>query len=470
VFLISCSGTKDEKSFASYKSTVRNWIVKRATMCPNPNFLAWREFTSIDDPSSFFCDAYTTKLKELPTSVSLPTPWSAYYWSIKSGGLSYRYSPFNQTYHPTWKSYVNSYHQPADHNQFYNTSDWDTLVNKMYSPSEKYDLLVGDLDYTLTNKMKEEGKYMSKDSDGDVPGWMGKCHGWTPASINEKRPVIAVNLTAADGKTVITFYPEDIRALATGYWAEAKYETKFLGSRCEYSDFSTIPSDNETGLWDDYSCFTVNPATLVIVLANQLGVRKKQLIYDPDSNGQIWNQPVYGYSLSFFNPVTQESGAYNQSRIDMATLKNSTNSSKILDLVNRKASSKAASVIGVTMQVNFVFENPPIFGNKTKPDNVDSREYTFYLELDVNENIVGGEWTENSHPIFIWNPAEGKKINGYGDETVKTFNGTVAELQKLTEYAKEVSSENTVLGAIMKYLVEVSSKTAEAVESFTYLE
>jgi len=439
-------------------------------MCPNPGFLTWREFTDIDDPSSFFCDAFVTKLKELPTSVALPTPWSAYYWSIKSGGLSYRYSPFNQTYHATWKSYVDSYNQPADHNKFYNTTQWDTLVNKMYSPAEKYDLLVGDLDYTLTNKMKEEGNYMSKDSDGDVPGWMGKCHGWTPASINEKRPVIAVNLTAADGETVITFYPEDIRALATGYWAEAKYETSFLGSRCEYADFSTIPSDNRTGLWDDYSCFTVNPATLVIVLANQLGIRKKALIYDPDSNGQIWNQPVYGYSLSFFNPATGSSASYNDASINLTTLANVSNTSDILGLVNRKKSAKTATVIGVEMTVNFVFENPPIFGNRTKPDNTDSRSYRFYLELDANENVVGGEWTENSHPIFIWNPAEGKKINGLGDDEVTSFNGTVAELKALTQTAKSVSSSNTVLGAVMKYLVNQSSKSAATPSSFTYLE
>jgi len=191
----------------------------------------------------------------------------------------------------------------------------------MYSPAEKYDLLVGDFNYTLTNKMKEEGNHVTKDEDGDVPEWMGHCHGWSAASINEPRPTKTVNITAADGKTVISFYPEDIKALATAFWAATKYETAFLGSRCEYSDFSEIPSDNETGLWEDYQCFTVNPASLVIAMANQLGIKKKSLVYDPDSNGEIWNQPVYGYNMTYFNPLTKKDGELAESKISMKQLR-----------------------------------------------------------------------------------------------------------------------------------------------------
>jgi len=109
------------------------------------------------------------------------------------------------------------------------------------------------------------------------------------------------------------------------------------------------------------------------------------------------------------------------------------------------------------------FENPPQFGNSTLPDNTDSRTYRFFVELDENENVIGGEWMRNKHPIFIWNPAEGKPVNGPMDYLVPTFKGTVDELNKLTLVAQQVSSGNSVLGAIVKYFVEQSKATPEPV-------
>jgi len=112
--------------------------------------------------------------------------------------------------------------------------------------------------------------------------------------------------------------------------------------------------------------------------------------------------------------------------------------------------------MGVEMTIHFVFENPPQYGNDTLPDNTDSRKYRFFIELDQNENVIGGEWSKNKHPIFIWNPAEGKPIHGLGDKQVPSFNGSVEELNKLSDIASAVSSQNTVLGAIVKYFVEKS--------------
>jgi hypothetical protein len=469
----------NEKLIENYRSNVRKWVVGNAQQCPASNFLAFREYVEdIDDPKGFFCDSFVTKLGDLPRSAEIPKPWSAHYWAIKTGGLSYRYSPFNRTKNiSTWKGYVNIYHQPEDHNKYYNSTEFDYVVNKMYSPSEKYDLLVGDYNYTLTNKMKDEGNHVVKGSDGDIPGWYGKCHGWTPASINEPRPVHTVNITAADNKTVISFYPEDIKGLATVFWAEAKYETKFLGSRCPYQNYSKIPHDEETGLWDEYRCFTVNPATLVLILSNQLGIRNKSLVYDPDSTGEIWNQPVYGYNLSFFNPLSLAEGSIEESKVNYTALEqnNSTNVTEFIEraylnfsmiknfpaLFNylvKNASPKAKNVIGVTMTVSFIFENPPVFNETQLPDKTDKRRYTFFLELDGEDNVIGGEWVVNKHPIFIWNPAEGAQINGVGDDEVTEFNGTVEELQKISESALKASRRNTVLKAVMKYFVKQSSR------------
>lgn len=450
----------DSKLLQAYKAKIRAKIVNNLTTCPAENdFLTFREIQNMDDPTNFFCDAFETKLANLPKeSRTVLTPWSAYYWSIKSGGLSFRYNQVNSAL-STYKASVESYNQPADHNRFSkNSTFFANMVNNVYSPSEKYDLLVGDLAYTLTNSAKAEGERMSKDENGDVAGWMGKCHGWTPASINEPRPVKSVSLTAADGVTVITFYPEDIKALATLFWAEAQYTTKFLGSRCNYKNFTDIPSDSETGLWDDYSCFTVNPATLTITIANQIGLRKKNLIFDPDSNGQIWNQPVFGYSMSYFNPITNVPGQLEESKVSMLNISENLNSTKFLNFFSKKVGAKTKYAVGVRMHIEFVFENPPQKGMNSKPDNIDTRDYKYVLELDENDNIVGGEWTKNSHPIFIWNPSETETPFGYGDDVVKTFDGTVENLNSITGVAKKVSQKNTVLGAIVKYLIAQSKE------------
>lgn len=56
------------------------------------------------------------------------------------------------------------------------------------------------------------------------------------------KPVKSVNITAADGKTQITFLPDDIRALACLYWANGEFATKFIGNRCRYTDLKQFPN------------------------------------------------------------------------------------------------------------------------------------------------------------------------------------------------------------------------------------
>ena len=55
------------------------------------------------------------------------------------------------------------------------------LTVGLLSPSEKYDLLVGDKNFTLTKAMWNEGLgYYNR--NGSVERWMGICHGWAIAA------------------------------------------------------------------------------------------------------------------------------------------------------------------------------------------------------------------------------------------------------------------------------------------------
>jgi len=278
--------------------------------------------------------------------------------------------------------------------------------------------------------------------------------------------------------TVISFYPEDIRAYATAYWAAAKFDDSFLGSRCDDSaDLNNAAfKDNATGLWDEYHCFTLNPASLLIVLGNQVGIRGKSFIYDRGMTGQVWNQPVVGYQINYFNPLnsdTYEFSAYNASKISFTTFLQNANTSVYISYYTKKANPATKQVVGISLTVTYVSENGPVFGDRVEDDNISTASYKFIVELDDSENIIGGEWTSNDHPMFLWNLAQGASPFGYGDNTVKTFNGTVEELKKMTSTAQKVSNaQNTVLGAVMRYLVQESSVNSTTTTSTTlaYLE
>ncbi|MES3036942.1 MAG: hypothetical protein V4736_03465, partial [Bdellovibrionota bacterium] len=121
--------------------------------------------------------------KKLLESKVLRQPWSGDYWAYARGiiGARYRDEKFRRL--ADWKvrfDYVVANPLAAVVQQ---GSD---SIQKL-SPSEKYDLLVGDMDSTLTRGMWEEGKRYY-DVNGDVEGWMGICHGWAPAAIMEERP------------------------------------------------------------------------------------------------------------------------------------------------------------------------------------------------------------------------------------------------------------------------------------------
>jgi len=361
----------------------------------------------------------------------------------------------------TWKESISKYRQPQEHNSLYGnltTEQFQNYMDNYYSPSEKYDFLVGDYNYTLTNAMKNEGMDVLKDKDGDVPGWYGICHGWSPAAYMEKRPVRTVTLVASDGKTKVNFLPDDIKAIITLFWSKYEFKTNFMGGRCNYN-IDEVPSDPETGLWDDESCFSLNPASFVITLANQLGIQKRGLVVDPDSNGEIWNQPTFGYNMSYLNILRNLSTTdLSQAKVSIEELENSKGNSTVLKFLLRKCDKRTRSFVGINLKMDFIFELPPFHGVGNDANNIQHKKYFMIVELDENDNAIGGEWLENHHPIFAWTPDYHGEHTAYQEDTfVPTFNGTLAELQKMASIARSLSRKGTVLHSVASFLVERSA-------------
>ena len=333
---------------------------------------------------------------KLTSARLVESPWSDHYWPIYAGILSYRYSD---------PHYPESYNWKVNADYLYNNLGQGGDLD--LSPAEKYDYLVGDKNFTLTKAMLDQGKPYF-DRYGKVESWMGICHGWAPASYSLKRPRKEIKVSTPEGR-FITFYPSDIKGLASLLWANARVPARFIGGRCEEKD----PPVDGRNRPIDQTCLDNNPATWHLVVVNQIGDIGRSFVMDKTFSYEVWNQPVYGYEYGYFNPKTKK---------DVNTLKEA--KVKLSDFPNdpRRAvrAENARSVVGITMQVTYSVESMP----EARPydsEQFDSHRtdtYVYDLELDEHDRIIGGEWYSEEHPDFIWAPFENSRALSPGDEAL----------------------------------------------------
>ncbi len=423
-----------------------------------------REWLPSDDPKKFFGDsAYSTNIYSIPmVGRTSNIGWSGSYWPMRNGGISLRYpknskntlgqidpnTGFYLSFY-NWATSFSKYAQPAEHKTYSGSSAYSKYVDDNYSPSEKYDLLIGDYDFTLTNFSKNEGAKWAY--GGDVVGWFGICHGWSPASTYYPAPQRSVYLTAVNGMT-IRFLPDDIKGLASQFWANAKYTTLFAGSRCPY-----YPS--QPGFLSSGECRSLNAGTLILVLGNHVGLRGKSVTFDPSSDPEIWNHPVKDYTIRYFNPITNDfftsaAGA----KVSISSMRRSTNS--FLNYVAKVSSPGTTSIVGFFIKISFTKLTPTdklVHGDSTAKTEFDSKEYEGYLDLDMNDNIIGGEWKFTAYPQYLWYYDEFKPLESEGDKQLPIFKGSAFGLNSLASNAKSSSSKGQVLKSIVDYLAYTSA-------------
>lgn len=329
-------------------------------------------------------------------AAALPeTPWSDDYWAIYLGILGRRYADGAFPGSEDWAqnfAYVEA--RPA---ATIVATRVQAAIDAL-SPSEKYDLLVGDAAFSLTEAMWAEGRSYHERS-GRVEPWMGICHGWAPASYMVPRPRRMVTVKSPDG-VPIRFFPADLRALASLLWANAGPATRFIGTRCDEKD----PKKDEAGRVLSAAAFDNNPGTFYLSMVNQIGQSRRSLIIDATYDYEVWNQPVCGYETHYFNPQTMRFAATPRegtvSRADFTR-----------DRYARYRTPGYASALGVAMRTRYVVETPPSQAQTTSAadDATTLVDYFFDLELDGAGRVVGGEWYLNRHPDFLWTPAPGKR-------------------------------------------------------------
>jgi glyoxylate utilization-related uncharacterized protein len=79
------------------------------------------------------------------------------------------------------------------------------------------------------------------------------------------------------------------------------------------------------------------------------------------------------------------------------------------------------------MEVTYVIETSP---NGSLTDSVENDAhqtvaYHYDLELDANNEILGGEWYQSRHPDFVWAPSENSVSINNEDFSIKNDNDVV---------------------------------------------
>lgn len=320
-------------------------------------------------------------------------PWSGYYWPTYAGQIANRYGDPGYGDNLDWSK-----------NRDYLLKNLGVGKEEQLSPAEKYDLLVGDSNFTLTRKMILAGApYMEREHE--VPTWFGLCHGWAPAAMMMPRPDLGVTARAANGQSIY-FSPSDLKALGTLLWANGRFATRFIGSRCNVKEPPRDPGDRET----DPMCFDTNPATWHLAVVNQIGVSKRSFVLDTNAGYEVWNQPVAGYEYRYTNLLNgAPAKTLREGRVKVSDLPN--------DRFRNTRAPGTVYVVGVEMALEYVAENMPAVSTEDHPNNDVHmmQNYVYDLELNANNEIIGGEWRSHVHPDFLWAPAKDAKAKADGD-------------------------------------------------------
>jgi hypothetical protein len=242
-----------------------------------------------------------------------------------------------------------------------------------------------------------------------TPNWYGHCNGTGVTVTRFQNPVR--NVTRPRGCTAgtagcVEFTPADIRALLSEMNMNAK--AKFIsGNRCRatFEQIRARPVQRANPQVMD-ECDDVNPGSFHAALVNFIGRQKQPLVFDEHQDEEVWNYPIYSYDYTAEGPLPMDQA--------IAALRNS-----IRDPNNTAVSAfppmdswifnpRAVSFMRINLNIAYreaTFDNT---GAGTKPAPR-TASYEYILELDANNNVIGGEWMGPSrtyHPDFVWMPFE----------------------------------------------------------------
>lgn len=342
-------------------------------------------FNSANHPNNFSRIAgvnLTQKYDSLPSRGDLSDNrlgWSESYWPSNKGGIAYRWN------HPDPQPFKFRLHSKQEIQQMSREQ------LSQLSPAELYDLANDDYNYSLTRST------LNRYSPRDL-WWEGICHGWAQAASHypEPSPVVVTNRSGIK----IPFGASDVKALLAMHEAY-NYGGKFgfVGVRCKASgkvegegdERDRNPNPPPVEIAEAADCRDSNAGAFHVVITNMLGLLGKGFVADIDRFGDVWNQPITGYSTTKVKDEPVE--AHHRSlgierRIQMR-----------MQMVYGEELKFYTPELEASGARNFVSKQPVTL---TPAQKFLTKDYSYILELDINGKIIGGEWISATRPDFMW--------------------------------------------------------------------
>ena len=372
-------------------------------------------------------------------------PWSGSYWPIHKGILGIRYA--SKTFSDS-KNFMTNYqnYQANPAENFIANGEISDL-----SPAEKYDLLVGDSNWTLTKHMWAKG-LSDFEKDGGVAGWTGICHGWSAVThMDGTSPYAPVTVLDATGRYNVTFHPNDIKGLLSWLWAASSPSSFRAGDRCRQGnvvkDVYLRPVEP--------SCLDSNPMSWHLAIVNRVGMNKKSMVMDSSNGPEVWNYPITGYDYDYFDPKTfAPTHSLNNAIRPVSELTS--------DVYRDFRSPKAVYIVGIIMDTYHPALTEPTVGITSR---ITTKRITFVydLELDGDYNVVGGEWYGKDTPDFMWSYPAGSLAMTREDIRMRansiTWDAKSGVMpSEIASLARSASQRGEVLATISNSLLRASTR------------
>lgn len=235
------------------------------------------------------------------------------------------------------------------------------------APTEKLDLALGHFDFPITRQASA-----SHGHESSPHFWNGRCNGVAAASLTEPEPFRVVDVVGVDGSHV-RFHPNDVKALVAVAYHHAT-EMRVVGGFCNTVSF------------DPGATCSMNPAVLVMAIANRIGIAHQSFLVEAVPSVAIQYYAVAGATIH----VAREPHPIGDVAID------------------RALAPKVASLVDVTLELTLSSTTlhyaradvPDPAGDRTRYARVGVvpviMRYEATLALDERGELVGGRWTGDS--------------------------------------------------------------------------
>lgn len=359
-----------------------------------------KEFSGLKPATALMTNILDQSQKKLFEKTLPAQPWSDTYWPDTDGSIGRAYTSYSYASQQSafWQKLAQIGNDLRSGGA---PSSMDPKELEKLSPAEKYDLLLGDYDMTFSKAVGT----MLKDMDRvwaargqRVEGWEGVCHGWSPASLYEERPAKKIVVKNRYGQA-IPFFPTDIKGLLSFGWGKSASQNsaivegrqcwdrnRIMDPRLELSG-STVMRAREGG---DCGAYDVQAMFVHQALIQNIGIKGRGFIADMHHHGSVWNHPIYGYKMEFYN---FKQNRFVDQKVDQAIVDKKYILPELLHIVN--ASPEVQSVVGVRVTVMYGVEGSPSHDefDTNNDDSVAHKKWEYILELDKNNHIIGSEWS-----------------------------------------------------------------------------